>query len=273
MADLPQYRPPQPILNTNTRTPQPPSAIDFSLYRFPTDIQANGRNFYSQIMFVDYNSASGSPKLTSGGVIIPLPQKINDVQVVEWNQVSGMGALAQTAAAGAAIYEMAHGKIGGAASATAALTSAAQSVISSTEGVASAYFGYALNPMMLMAFKQPNFKEYIFQWQFIANNAQESLAIFKIINYFKYNMLPTRTGAFGSSMSGVYKYPNIAVINLYPFDYLLQFKPCAVKVVSHDPTGANGPAFFKSNAPVVVNLTVAFQEIELWSQDTYPYKP
>ena len=45
--------------------------------------------------------------------------------------------------------------------------------------------GYALNPFQFMSFKQPNYKEFSFNWTLTPNSPQESETLKKIINQLK----------------------------------------------------------------------------------------
>lgn len=240
----------------------------------PEDVIASGRNLYTQIQFVAYSfgyqtfgtlggvsdffsnigvfSGRGGIATPNGGMVLPIPKKINESQTLTWEQDSatrmaaGIGAMFAGPAA--------------AASETQALGSAANFL--------SALAGQQINPYLFMYFKSPNYKEFSFTWTFAPNNQRESQALANIINQFKANSLP----AFGYTFMN---YPNIALIRLMPSDMLgnLQFKPCAITSVLVDYTGA-GPSFFKSSpgnsessgAPTVVNLTVNFKEIQLWDR-------
>jgi hypothetical protein len=123
--------------------------------------------------------------------------------------------------------------------------------------------GFAINPFLTMLFKSGNFKEHTLQWTFTPNNEQESLKLAAIINYFKFNMLPSYSGPF-------LKYPNLALVKLLPHDeFTFKFKPCAVSAVSVDYSGGGGPSFFRNGAPTIVNLAVQLKEIELWTQNDY----
>jgi hypothetical protein len=123
-----------------------------------------------------------------------------------------------------------------------------------------------------MLFKSPTFKEYNLQWQFAPKNEQESQTLADIITQFKYNMLPARAGGLGGGQSNILlNYPSIAIIKMYPNDeFTFRFKPCAIRSVSVDYTGAGGPSFFKrKGAPTVVNFSVALQEIQYNIKDNY----
>jgi hypothetical protein len=246
-------------LNSFSNIPLPPSTSRNN-YSFPNDLVANGRNFTTNINFVSYQSTTnllgsalaglersmGSRTIPAGGVVLPIPKKINDVQTVVWSQES-MSGVAGSMASSMMPY--------GSGSLLAAAGGAATAI--------GAGMGVTLNPYLYMAFKNPAYKEHTLQWTLAPNNEQESNTLANIIKFFKYNMLPATAGP-------LYTYPCIAKVSLQPNDFFtMQFKPCAVTSVSVDFTGAGGPSFFRNGAPTVVNLTVQMKEIELWTKDDY----
>ena len=239
--------------------PKKPTA-GYKMLSYPGDLIANGREYYTEINFVKYNftlATDGNNAVPKGGFILPLPKKINEAQTLNWEAVSatasaaqlglvasGMGSMASTAGNLASRLGMAAG--------------------SSAKGIAGALGGVAPNPFLWMLFTQPNFKEHTFSWTFTPSNEKESETIQKIIRFMKINSLPEVLGAV------LYGYPNIALIKFYPHDeFTFKLKPCAVVSVQVDYTGGGGPSFFKNGAPTVINLTVGFREIQVWTQNNY----
>ena len=100
-------------------------------------------------------------------------------------------------------------------------------------------------------------------------NEQESLTLAKIIDYFKFNMLPKR--AAGALNEFGLTYPSIAMIKMYPNDlFTFRFKPCAVRSVQIDHTGSGSPSFFKrTGAPTIVNFSIYLTEIQYNIKDNY----
>jgi hypothetical protein len=270
-------------VSNNVRFPMPPQT-GVAGFTFPSDLVTNNRNYYTQIQFVKYQRPSVfvAPFLMPlGGVSLPLPKKINDTVTVIWEAVDG-GAVAAgieaynatgstvdaLATAGAAAALRAGSNIGAFLPNTrsfagniglGALGAASQSGTPQILGA----LGYAINPFLTMLFKTSNFKEHSLQWTFTPNSQDESDNLAAIINYFKFNMLPSYAGLF-------LEYPNIALIQLYPDDqFTFKFKPCAITAVSVDYSGGGNPSFFRNGAPTIVNLSVQLKEIELWTQNDY----
>lgn len=219
---------------------------------FPSDLKSGGKEFYTSIGFTDYNSVTGGGGMPMGGSItLPIPRKVNETQSVIWEEVSLVGAGLAAAAGGASAFGG-----GGMLGAGAQIAQGAGGLANIGLGA----MGYRVNPHLLMLFKQPNFKQYTFNWSLAANSKDESDSIASIIAEFKSKMLPT-AGKF------VYGYPLIADISLHPNDkFLTKFKPAAVMEVQVDYTGSGQPSFFYTGAPTVVNLAVTFREVELWTR-------
>lgn len=246
-----------------------------SSFIFPSDLITGDRNFYTDIQFVKYEKRSvfEAPFLSPiGGVTLPLPKRINDVQTVVWEPVEGstVASAIESAKAGEQLTDFGRVLEGvGGAGITAGYNLAKAAGLSNQIGVVGAYAGgYAPNPFLTMLFKSGAFKEHTLQWSFTPNNEQESNDLVQIINYFKMNMLPSYL--FGGAGVSILNYPNLAQIQLYPNDdFTFRFKPCAVVGVSVDYSGAGVPSFFRNGAPTVINMAVSLKEIELWSQEDY----
>jgi len=258
--------------------PTKPSA-SFQTGVFPADLLADrGSVFYTSINFVKYSnqynstlggianitngalnffglgSAAAPKSMPLGGFSLPLPSKINEVQTVTWEDASAISQAASLA------QNLAGMLPGGTASNLLSLATNAASALGEFGG---AETGLALNPQLYMLFKSPNFKEHMFSWTFTPNNEQESNELRNIINSFKLYSLPSTNGL-------LYNYPSIAMIQFMPDDYFaFKIKPCALVSVNVDYSGGGRPSFFKNGAPTVVNLGLAFKEIELWNQDNY----
>ena len=268
MAGLVDYIP--PFLPTKPKT-------NLDYYSFPNDLVSDGRQFCMDIQFMDYDpslttvglfatslapyfpSAAYKP---SGGITLPIPKKLNDIQTVVWQATSAtqVGTTVASLAAGFA------GRLGG-------LTGAAANLVGTGADLVGALVpgGLAVNPHLFMLFQSPTFKEYTLSWSLAPKNEQESLTLAKIIDYFKFNMLPAKAGGGDLTSGMLLNYPSIAMIKMYPNDlFTFRFKPCAVKSVQVDYTGSGSPSFFKrTGAPTMVNFTILIQEIQYNIKDNY----
>lgn len=212
---------------------------------FPTDLIQNDREFYTEIAFVEYKASmqtnNGPSQMGGMGVKLPMPRRINEATNINWAEISATEMAGQLASGGKGAAMIAAAGTGG-----------------------SIGTGLALNPMMFMQFQRPNYKEHTLSWTLAPSNKRDSDELKDIINEFKKACLPTLEG--GGLLLG---YPNIATIRFKPDKYLFKMKPCAIISVQVDYSGAGMPSFFKSDAPTVVNLTVALKEIQLWNRNNY----
>jgi hypothetical protein len=193
--------------------------------------------YYSQFQFVsadtilpaDRTSSMGMVGSTSfgngGNIYLPLPQKIQDVQLNLWNDVAFIDYIPSLA--GAVV-----GALGQSLSVTA-------------------------NPFMWMLYKQPLFKEWVFQWVLAPNSPDESSALLQILYAFKTAQLP-------AYQANALLYPYLVYVRLNPNQYMMDFKPCAIISVEIDFTGSgHGPAFFNTGAPTMVSFTVHLKEVQI----------
>jgi hypothetical protein len=173
-------------------------------------------------------------------IILPIPSRLIDLSVLNWEQRSVLGDIASIDPTRA----IERGMV--------------------LNDIQSAQTGARVNPGLYMVFKQPNFKEYTFAWDLVAHNEAETEIISDIVHQFKYAAAPAQEGL-------VYNYPSIVLMKLYPADYYtFVMKPAAITAVSADYTGAGQPAFNRNGAPVHVKLQLSFKEIQIWTKNTFP---
>ena len=236
--------------------PQKPQPRRTGSTVFPSDLITGNRRYYIQIQFVNYRSESFSnisgaqTRDPSGGVILPVPSSLADVSILNWEQTSIVqqgGNIAGSFLPQSAVDFV--NQYGGAVSGAAA--------------IAGAYAGVTVNPGLFMVFTQPNFKEYVFNWDLVANNEDETRRIADIVNSFKFAAAPTSQGVY-------YDYPDIAIMKLFPKDYYtFVMKPAAITSVQAQYNGAGQPAFLRNGAPVNVKLAVQFKEIQIWEKNSW----
>lgn len=233
--------------------PQPPRRQTGQSMTFPEDLVQGNRKFYTGIDFIEYQAFAGANLGGGGGggfigassIKLPLPKRINDNQNILWNEDSltraGLGVMSQVLGGG----------IGN------RLASAVAASVPALEAAG----GEAINPYQFMYFRRPAYKEHQLSWTLAANTRKESDALKDIVKKCKAASLPSKQGAT------TLKYPQVALITLYPKEYLFEFKPCAILGVQVDHTGSGQPSFFNSGAATVVNLTLHLKEIVLWTSE------
>ena len=242
--------------------PQKPQPRKTGSFVFPSDLITGNRRYYIQIEFVKYKGiysnfpninipgigqlGGGQTRNPSGGIILPVPSSLADVSVLNWEQRSLVDEGMRTAA-----------------SIFGPSLQAAFQAGSSTAAIAGAALGKTVNPGLFMVFTQPNFKEYVFNWDLVANNEDETRRIADIVNSFKFAAAPTSQGVY-------YDYPDIAIMKLFPKDYYtFVMKPAAITSVQVQYNGAGQPAFLRNGAPVNVKLAVQFKEIQIWEKNSW----
>jgi len=239
--------------------PQKPQPRRTGSFVFPSDLITGNRRYYIQIEFVNYRSGSfsnlglgfgGQTRNPSGGVILPVPSSLADVSILNWEQKSIVGEAGKV--------------LSGLLSPEATrVAGSITSIASSVAAVGGAYAGIAVNPGLFMVFTQPNFKEYVFNWDLVANNEDETRRIADIVNSFKFAAAPASAGP-------AYLYPDIAIMKLFPKDYYtFVMKPAAITSVQVQYNGAGQPAFLRNGAPVNVKLAVQFKEIQIWEKNSW----
>lgn len=255
----------------NPNAPTAPSQSSSSIIVFPTDLftstntpdpivtgggpnpTSNARivttasqGFYTQIQLVEASSiltgiggavstgigGTGAANPQNGsGVYLPLPWKINDVEVHAWNDLTFLDDLP-------VLHTLAN------------LARAGTRAIGSN---------LTVNPFMYMMYKQPLFREFELAWAFSPNNAQESIILSEIINYIKMGALPEyRLNGLALDL------PYIALVRINPNEFMFDFKPCAIISVNIDYTGSgHGPSFYRDGAPTIVSFTIGLKEVEI----------
>jgi hypothetical protein len=250
-----------PLFPTDLPTPNFPKPLDrkdnTSGTVFPNDLVANGRNFYTQIQFVDYSiyqqfNSSVKYANPSGGIKLPLPMKINDTLSVHWSNVS-LTSLIQPAAT--TIGRVAGGQTG----ATIGSAAAGLGLQAISLGGAAIGVGYALNPLMFLVFQRPEYRQFSLSWTLTPRNKKESDTIKNIVTACKKAASPESLGL-------LLTYPLVALIRMYPNDIFghMRFKPCIITSVQASYTGAPVPSFHKNGAPTMVTLTLNLQEMQFW---------
>jgi len=239
--------------------PTPPQRSGGGGMTFPEDLisSAGDRKYYTSISFMNYEgySLAGGFGLTFGsGVKLPMPRKLNDREVLYWEEWNG----GQKLESGA--ERLLQGMMGG-----GMMSSMFADAITAGTQYAQVAYGKTVNPFMFMMFKRPAFKEHTLQWTLAPRSRKESDTLKDIIKMCKKSALPPKPSGL------LMDYPKIAMVQLFAGEgddqYLYKFKPCAIVSVEVDYSGTGLPAFFESGAPVAVNLTLNLKEIELWFQD------
>ena len=227
----------------------------------------------------------GENRNAIGTVVLPIPGAITDQNNADWGdgrinplQLAGLEvagqALSKGLGAGGAEVERQLKQLSGTASAAKkALTgviSAAAVGISADEVLARTQ-GAVVNPNLELLFKGPTLRPFNFTFQMGARNENESDEIMRILRFFKQGGSPQRTQA-----QYLVKAPHTFQIeylhrgeNGSQNKYLNRIKECALLSVGVNYTPNNNYATFKNGAPVSIELSLSFKELEPVFNDQY----
>lgn len=143
-----------------------------------------------------------------------------------------------------------------------ALLNIAQFVTNSQELVPS-LFGLAENPYTEYAFKNVSPRTHTFSYVFMPRSKDESQVIDRIINVFKYSMLPRP-----SSVAGFFQFPYEFQIVHSLQNTTFTLLPSVLKSCDVDYSGGtDSPKFFNSDYPAKITMTMQFQEVVLLNRD------
>ena len=150
----------------------------------------------------------------------------------------------------------------------------AASLIPGFEGAEAAYdkaFGQAVNPQMEVTFQSVPFREFSFPFEFAPKNPSEKDSIHKIINMFKFHMLPeyqgTTKGYFNTPSEFQITYMYREGIN----SYIPRVSRCVLKnmEVDYAPEGVIS-SFIPDEqgaAPTLATVNLSFQETEIMTKE------
>ena len=279
------------IMNDATTSPTNTSSISNALsglintpsaFIFPLDLISDNRSYYMTIRFATYSRPSIFQAVQiqpTDEIRLPIPNNLVDSQTIVYTEES------LPAAAGAAIESAAgaggqitQGILDAAKGAAAGVVNSLGNQV--TQGISSLVpggnielnnilqlTGKATNPFLTVMFKQPTFKPHTFSWKFMPKNADESAQLKGIITTMRRHMLPSKSSSGGGTLLN---YPDIALINLYPDDYLYKFQPCVIENMSVNYAPGATPSFFRNTkAPTEIMVTLQLKEIIYQLQDNY----
>lgn len=166
---------------------------------------------------------------------------------------------------------------------TAATKAVGQMALSRTNigQMASVITQKSVNPMTALSFKSVNLRSFAFRFELLARSVEESVAIRRIINCFKYGMHPNAVegapaaGLGDSTTNKLAKqvflnYPNTFDIYLYTpsLNYMFNIQRSVLVNMNVDYCGSKVASFFKgTGAPTNIILDLQFRETELLTKD------
>ena len=250
----------------------PKYIMTFSISKYDrTDLNTIGK-------FVD----AGYP-----GIILPLPQQLQDVNHVNWHEVE-VGTLPGTFISGLGQMTKGEGLTGSLAALTAGAFGA--SFLANLGSVGSKYIpspgqmvqggeamlGFSPNQFLTLLMRGPTYKRHKFNWELAPDNYEEANILNKIVTTFKNAMAPNVYAPI-AGIPVLWTFPKIFRIRLYPNSkFLYKFKPCICDyfIVDDAPAGRasfrrNGTGQQGDNPPAVVRIQANFIELEFWIEGQY----
>ena len=217
-----------------------------------------------------------------GTVTLPVPGGISDQNNADWGD-GRMNPLqaAGLEAAGRALSGNLEAGMRSVADATNSIVANKDAVKSTLKGIFAAGAvgldpnevlartqGAVINPNLELLFKGPTLRPFNFTFQMGARNSDESDLIMEILRFFKQGSAPQRTQ---SQM--LIKAPHTFQIeylhNGAENKFLNRIKECALLSVGVNYTPNNNYATFANGAPVSVELTLGFKELDPVFNDDY----
>lgn len=231
------------------------------LLSFPSD---QGK-YWMALGFTEYAySLSGTPvrSMVGQSIILPVPINLQDtdnIQYQEFSMVKQVGQALGNVLGTAGAIAQSTGKL---SESVAGILGGVAGFIGDTAEAAGVATGYAVNTIQSLKFVQPSLKQHSFQWKLVPNTPAESKTIHEIIRKIKYHIYPSVTGA-----GLAFRYPDLINIYLYNQDRMYIFKPAFVREFSVNYTPDGGPAFYKSEYPVAVTISMSIQENSVWTKE------
>ena len=252
------------------------------MMKFPSDLGTH--QFIMNFVKFTLAGKGGIPNtdiMTS--IALPIPgQGITDKIGVKYNQdelgiVGGslLGTVAAAANAGETYDQIVAGGAAGALkdmfqAGSAGVRSAINEVGMGVGGASDQAFGNVVNPHVVLLFKNVDLKTFTLQWKLAPSSADESLSLYTILQKIKEHSHPRQQSA-GNSANFFMNYPD--QVDLYyegVGEYLHYFKRSAITGmdVNYQPEGEN-MFFAGTKAPTRIDLSLSFQETEIWTAEDY----
>ena len=127
--------------------------------------------------------------------------------------------------------------------------------------------GTAVNPYIAQIFTGVDLRKHSFEYELVAKNEQESEHIKKMIDIFKFHMLPSY-----KKSNHFFSYPEQFDIRIkFPgyagSSFAFDIGASVLTDFNVDYTGQGAPYFFESGAPVSVKISMTFQESTITTKE------
>ena len=250
------------------------------ILKFPSNLEAH--SFLMNFVAYKYDPDADSVENTALSVAFPVPQQINNKEDLRYNQ-QDMGTAGAVAADGInelkKVFDASGGSGGAEANKAIDFGQLSKDAVGAGSALlranapaplqqgASVALGNVVNPHVALLFEGVNLKTFTFQWRFSPDNEGESIQLKKILNKIKKHIYPK---FMQSGENNFYlKFPH--QVDLYytgSKDFLHYFKraSCTSMETNYTPEGVS---FFVGGAPTMIEVTMTFQESEIWTSEDY----
>jgi len=264
-------------------TPQFVAPVPGTPLIYPVDMK-----YYTKFTFYQYKRiiATEAPKqLPTSTIVLPMPSNLSESFNVNYDtpELGAIGGAATEAAIRAAqtiqnesgfINKVVQGAVSAAGTATAAGIGSAVGLTASLNILKNAKIqtggdivkkvtGLTPNPFIATIFKNVQMRSHQFSYRFTPNNLKELQTVKAIIKQLKLRMLPD---FLEGSLDMAFTFPDTCEIAFGPASnppYKIKRSVLKDMSVNYSP---NGPAFFKTGDPVIVEITLSFIEVEPYTR-------
>lgn len=241
--------------------------------RYPIDLGSLRESKYTAFLIYKYNKPDINRvelKDTLGAIFLPIPIGLSNSDVLSYKEFSAPILSGVVKALQSDSVEDASNALGGAGAAALKSVLGTNKLTGNIANQIAALSGASVNPRNTNIFETPVAREHRFSFKMIAKSLEESIAIRQIISKFRYHAYQ----GTGESES-IFWAPDLFDISFHVGDdadekntFLFRPLPSALTSMSVMYNGESAPTFFKnSNAPVEVQLSLTFKEMELDSKD------
>lgn len=237
---------------------------------YPLDIGSQGESKLTIFNIFEYKK-NGVNKVEQqkylGSIILPIPPELNNTDSLNYEEYSApiINALRSYGSADSLSDVMKAG--GGLGTAIGAALLAKAPGGENLVNQVAAETGASINPRNTNIFKNPTAREHRYTFKMVAKSKDESLAIRRIVNKFRYHSYPAI-----ELNEVVYRAPDLFKIAFKVGKessddrdtFLFHPLPSALVAISVSYNGSSSPIFFQgTGAPVEVVLQLIFKEMEL----------
>ena len=231
--------------------------------------------YYTLFSFKEYKrgiALGKSVDVNSAQIILPIPSNLTEAFGVDYDTPALgpiVGSLAGTALAGLRQGEDSQpgkektvlGMV--AAGAGAGAINAVKGASETAGSIAQIAAGVAPNPHLATVFRNIGLREHSFSYRLAPNSAAELAKVKEIIRQLKLCMLPGMT----TGGDALFTFPNVCDISFAAGTMeSYKIKRCVLKNLNVN-YAPNGPAFFKSGDPVIVEISMSFMETSVFTRD------